>query len=336
MTNGTRLQDLWTLRATCLQSAILTHTFDTAYGAFRDNATLTTLYPQDANSMALLFGLVSPSSAQAQSISTALTKNWTPIGAETPELPGNISPFISSFEIQSHFTVGNTHRALELIRRSWGWYANHPNGTGGSTVIEGYRTNGTFGYRQERGYGYDPSYVSHAHGWGSGPTSALTEFVVGLKIREPAGKVWVVEPRFGDLEEAEGGFVTGLGKFRVGWVNKKGRERYTVGIETPVGTKGSVRLPLEGMGIYMDVVLTVNGEEIGKEGYTQVDGQLVWDVDGGTYDIQVSRWSDAVGAKRSVDEGGHASAGIRINGGRSWMVSALLGLSVLGAVVRGL
>ncbi|RYO26324.1 hypothetical protein AA0111_g8198 [Alternaria arborescens] len=336
MTNGTRLQDLWTLRATCLQSAILTHTFDTAYGAFRDNATLTTLYPQDANSMALLFGLVSPSSAQAQSISTALTKNWTPIGAETPELPGNISPFISSFEIQSHFTVGNTHRALELIRRSWGWYANHPNGTGGSTVIEGYRTNGTFGYRQERGYGYDPSYVSHAHGWGSGPTSALTEFVVGLKIREPAGRVWVVEPRFGDLEEAEGGFVTGLGKFRVGWVNKKGRERYTVGIETPVGTKGSVRLPLEEMGTYMEVILTVNGEEIGKEGYTQVDGQLVWDVDGGTYDIQVSRWSDTVGVKRDDNEGGYASAGIRINGGRSWMVSALLGLSVLGAVMGGL
>ncbi|CAN9188782.1 unnamed protein product [Alternaria alternata] len=336
MTNGTRLQDLWTSRATCLQTAILTHTFDTAYGAFRDNATLTTLHPQDANSMALLFGLVSPSSAQAQSISTALTKNWTPIGAETPELPGNISPFISSFEIQSHFTVGNTHRALELIRRSWGWYANHPNGTGGSTVIEGYRTNGTFGYRQERGYGYDPSYVSHAHGWSSGPTSALTEFVVGLRVVEPAGREWVVEPRFGDLSEAEGGFVTGLGKFRVGWVRKKDGGEYTVGIETPVGTKGSVRLPLEGLGIYMEVILTVNGEEIGKEGYTQVDGQLVWDVDGGTYDIQVSRWSDTVGVKRNDDERGHASAGIRINGGRSWMVSALLGLSVLGAVVGGL
>jgi hypothetical protein len=86
----------------------------------------------------------------------------------------------------------------------------------------------------------------------------------------------------------------------------------------------------------MEVILTVNGEEIGKEGYTQVDGQLVWDVDGGTYDIQVSRWSDSVGVKRDDNEGGYASAGIRINGGRSWKVSALLGLSVLGAVVGGL
>ena len=44
----------------------------------------------------------------------------------------------------------------------------------------------------------------------------------------------------------------------------------------------------------------------------------------------------AVGAKRNDDEGGYASAGIRINGGRSWKVSALLGLSVLGVVVGGL
>ncbi|CAN9451058.1 unnamed protein product [Alternaria alternata] len=44
----------------------------------------------------------------------------------------------------------------------------------------------------------------------------------------------------------------------------------------------------------------------------------------------------AVGAKRNDDEAGYASAGMRISGGRSWMVSALLGLSVLGAVVGGL
>ncbi|KAI4635067.1 uncharacterized protein J4E87_000016 [Alternaria ethzedia] len=111
----------WTSRATALQTTILTHCFDFTYGAFRDNATLTTLHPQDANSMAILFDLIPPSSQTAQDISTALTKNWTPIGAEAPELPGNISPFISSFEIQAHFTLvipTGTTRALELIRRS--------------------------------------------------------------------------------------------------------------------------------------------------------------------------------------------------------------------------
>lgn len=164
LNDTTGLASEWRRRATLLQTAMTMHCFDTAYGAFRDNATTTSLHPQDANSMAVLFSLVDSNTSAASSISTALTRNWTPIGAEAPELPGNISPFISGFEIQAHFTARRADRALDLIRRSWGWYANHPNGTAGSTVIEGYRTNGTFGYRAERGYGYDPSYVSHSHG----------------------------------------------------------------------------------------------------------------------------------------------------------------------------
>ncbi|KAI4952018.1 hypothetical protein J4E91_003480 [Alternaria rosae] len=286
-TSQNHLAEIWTSRATALQTAILTHCFDSSYGAFRDNATLTTLHPQDANSMAILFDLVPPSSKTAQGISTALTKNWTPIGAEAPELPGNISPFISSFEIQAHFTITNqtgTTRALELIRRSWGWYANHRNGTG-STVIEGYRTNGTFGYRQERGYGYDPSYVSHAHGWSSGPTSALTEFVVGLRVVEPAGRKWIVEPRFGDLMRAQAGFVTGLGKFRTGWEKEKGGVGYGVVVETPVGTKGVVRLPVDGIG--GDVTVVVDGRVLGKEQYREEDGRVVFDLEGGVYNIRV-------------------------------------------------
>jgi hypothetical protein len=137
------LSATWNSRAVSLKAAINEYCWDTGYGAFRDNATLTTLHPQDANSMAVLFGVVN--TTRAESISTNLLKNWTPIGAVTPELPGNISPFISSFEIQAHFTIGQTGRALDLIRRSWGWYLNNPLGSQ-STVIEGYLQNGTFGY----------------------------------------------------------------------------------------------------------------------------------------------------------------------------------------------
>jgi hypothetical protein len=279
MDDSTGLAEKWKQQASMLQAAIQKHCFDTSYGAFRDNATATTLHPQDANSLALLFSLISPSSADALRISSALTKNWTPIGAEAPELPGNISPFISSFEIQGHFTVGRADRALELMRRSWGWYANHPNGTG-STVIEGYRTNGTFGYRQERGYGYDPSYVSHSHGWSSGPTSALTEFVVGLGVTGPAGRTWDYKPHFGDLRFAEAGFMTRLGKFRARW-EKIGRG-YNVSLNMPVGTTGVVRLPLEGMG---NATVVVNGEAV--SGVVK-NGHLVLELVGGSYDMRVT------------------------------------------------
>ncbi|KAJ9631871.1 hypothetical protein H2203_000271 [Taxawa tesnikishii (nom. ined.)] len=209
----------YTSRAANLSTAINQYCWDGSYGAFKDNATATTLHPQDANSMAVLFGVVPASSAsnsRAQSISQKLTRNWTPIGAVAPELPENISPFISSFEIQAHFTIGQTNRALDLIRRSWGWYLHNPNGTE-STVIEGYLQNATFGYRSSRGYSYDASYISHAHGWSSGPTSALTNYVLGLSVTDRAGSKWSLKPQFGDLTSVQGGFTTILGKFEAGW-----------------------------------------------------------------------------------------------------------------------
>lgn len=139
---------LWLTRAAALQNATLAHCFDGSYGAFADNATAagTTVHPQDANSMSILFGLVDAQSDTAQDISERLTDNWTPIGPNSPELEGNVSPFITSFEIQAHLTAGQTDRALELIRTSWGWYLNNENGSQ-STVVEGYLINGTFGYR---------------------------------------------------------------------------------------------------------------------------------------------------------------------------------------------
>lgn len=282
LNDTTSLASTWRTRAISLQTALLTHSFDPSYGAFRDNATSTSLHPQDANSLALLFSLVPPNSSTASSISTALTLNWTPLGAQPPELPGNISPFISGFEIQAHFKSRRADRGLDLIRRSWGWYAKHLNGTYSSTVIEGYRTDGTFGYRAERGYENDASYVSHSHGWSSGPTSALTEWVAGLRVTEPKGRRWEVQPGFGDLKRAEAGFKTGLGVFRVKWERRE--EGYGVVVETPVGTRGVVKLPVEGEG--GEVV--VNEVVLGREEYVVEDGQAVFELAGGKYSIRVS------------------------------------------------
>lgn len=232
--------------------------------------------------MAILFGVVDASSSTASSISSRLTENWSPIGAVAPELPENISPFISSFEIQAHLTVGETDRALDLIRRSWGWYANHPNGTG-STVIEGYLVNGTFGYRSSRGYGYDASYVSHAHGWSAGPTSVLTEYIVGLTVTSPAGSTWALRPQFGDVKNAEAGFVTDLGKF----VAKRSRhtDGYTVTVNTPSGTTGEVSLPV----LEKDVIpgVQINGTEPSAV-RLENGNRFVFALEGGEWEIVVT------------------------------------------------
>ncbi|KAL2825113.1 Six-hairpin glycosidase-like protein [Aspergillus pseudoustus] len=230
--------------ASSLRTAITSHLYDPEIGALRDSPN-STLYPQDANAMALAFSLFAPGSTQSESISAYLVSNWTPLGPEAPELPNNISPFISSLELEGHFTSGHADRAIELIRRLWGWYIAHPNGTQ-STVPEGFLVDGSWTYRGDRGYRNDPRYMSHAHGWSSGPTSALTEYAVGLRITEPQGKVWSLRPAsFGlqGLESAQAGFSTALGRFRAEFeVVQKGK-KVKVTWDTPRGTRGWVEVP---------------------------------------------------------------------------------------------
>ncbi|KAL4760675.1 pectin lyase fold/virulence factor [Aspergillus foveolatus] len=241
--------------ASALRTAIATHLYDSAVGAFRDSPN-STLYPQDANSMALAFSFFSQSPLNSSSssnsnltdaarVSSYLESNWTPIGPEVPELPNNISPFISSIELEGHFASGHADRAVQLIRTLWGWYLAHPNGTQ-STVPEGYLVDGSWGYRGDRGYRNDPRYMSHAHGWSSGPTSTLTEYAVGLKITKPKGSEWSLSPAsFGiqGLEEAQAGFTTALGRFKAAF--RVQGKRATVTWDTPAGTKGWVQLPGE-------------------------------------------------------------------------------------------
>ncbi|KAH8816187.1 Six-hairpin glycosidase-like protein [Xylogone sp. PMI_703] len=281
----TGLSSTWLTRASNLRKAINEYCWDGHYGSFKDNATATTLHPQDANSMAILFDVVD-STQKAQEISTKLLKNWTPIGAVTPELPENISPFISSFEIQAHLTIGQTERALDLIRRSWGWYINHPNGTG-STVIEGYLQNGTFGYRSSRGYDYDASYVSHSHGWSSGPTSALTNYVLGLSVTAPSGSSWKLAPQFGDLSSVEGGFTTGLGKYQAKWQNF-GILGYTLEFNVPRSTKGQLVLPTLTWGLFPKIQL--DGKQVNRRRRdVQITGaSVVLEVDGGSHSVHVA------------------------------------------------
>ncbi|THW17031.1 Six-hairpin glycosidase [Aureobasidium pullulans] len=282
----TGLADTYRSRAANLSAAINQYCWDAPFGAFKDNATDTSLHPQDANSMAVYFGVVPASSSlssRGQSISSRLLENWTPIGAETPELPNNISPFISSFEIQAHLTIGQTDRALNLIRCTWGWYLHNPNGTA-STVIEGYLTNGSFGYRNSRGYSYDDSYVSHAHGWSAGPTSALTNYIVGLSVTGRLGSTWTLKPQFGDLKHAQAGFVTSLGKFSAGWNITNGGRSYSLWWNVPAGTIGNVTLPTLPSGKTGKV--SIDGKSFKNKSVSKTNGST-FEIGGGNHSIVV-------------------------------------------------
>lgn len=127
-------------------------------------------------------------------------------------------------------------------------------------------------YRSYRGYNYDPAYTSHAHGWSSGPTSALTFYVLGLTVTSVQGRTWAVAPHLSGLPAAQGGFTTGLGWFGVAW--KRDGATFTLNVEAPAGTTGKVTVPVDGQ-------VSLDGKVV------QVMGRTV-DVTGGKHTIVVS------------------------------------------------
>ncbi|PBP22213.1 bacterial alpha-L-rhamnosidase domain protein [Diplocarpon rosae] len=273
----------WSRQASALKTAVNQLNYDAAAGAFRDNDTDTSLHPQDGNALALLYS-VPPSSAMT-AISNALTKNWISIGALAPELPGNLVGFGQSFEVKGHFAAQQAGRALDLIRRAWGWYLHSPYGTG-STCLEGYLADGSFGYRSKYGYADDSSYTSHAHGWSTGPTDALTSYVVGLTVTAPGGTEWALGPQFGDLTSAEAGFTTPLGKFRAKWALLQGG--YTLAWATPPDTSGVVVLP--GSDGKPATSVKMDGEErvIQAQEVNASSGAIIITVSGGSQSVSVA------------------------------------------------
>jgi hypothetical protein len=53
------------------------------------------------------------------------------------------------------------------------------------------------------------------HGWAAGPTAWLSEYVLGIRIKEAGGAVIEVKPRLGDLDWVEGSLPTPYGMVSV-------------------------------------------------------------------------------------------------------------------------
>lgn len=185
----------WAASAAALKTRINLLLWDKNIGAYRDNPS-NPFYPQDGNALAVWYGVVD-SPAKARSISYALNENWNNIGSRSPEYSfdtswPDISPFASSFEVMSNFVAGYDKRALDLMRMTWGYMLTAPQGTN-STFWERLNPDGSF-----------DSFTSLAHGWSTGPTSALTFYVLGLQPDTVSGQTYHVIPHPGDLTYAEG------------------------------------------------------------------------------------------------------------------------------------
>lgn len=277
----------WSRYAIDIKKAANAGLWDPSANLYRDNDTvpLTNLHPQDGNAWAILSNLTT-SPAQNVNISTALASRWGPYGAPAPEAGATISPFISGFELQAHYLAGQPRNAVQLMKRMWGDFMLDDPRMTNSTFIEGYSTNGDLHYAPYRN---DPR-VSHAHGWATGPTSALTFYATGLQFTNTAGRTWKIAPQLGGLKCAEAGFQSPLGIFEAN-VTALGSDGISVSFETPRNTSGSVVFAYEaGEGGQVTVSKVGEGARLVKRAVIPPGGPgsaEVHDLQGGRYEARL-------------------------------------------------
>jgi hypothetical protein len=140
---------------------------------------------------------------------------------------------------------------VDIIRRQWGYMLDHPEGTK-STFWESFRN-------PQDGCTFCSSYVSLAHAWATGPTTALTSYVLGLQPTAPGGRSFDFVPHPADLRFAQGRITTPRGRVDASW-KVTGNGSYSARLTAPPGAVGRAGVPTFGTRVKVFV-----------------DGRLVWD-----------------------------------------------------------
>jgi hypothetical protein len=219
-------------------------TLDSQAGALRGNRNVAT-HPQDANVAAVTAGLLAGADAD-RALAFVREKLWTPIGTRFAEQgnPLYISPYQGSYELIARLERRDAGGALELIRRLWGHMLRSDPG---STTWEKV---GLDGLPQPNSANPGPlptsrpegeGYVSLAHAWSTGPVTALSEWVLGVRPLQPGYKRWLVDPQPGNLRWAQGQVPTPRGPIVARWQRGDGWFRLTVA--APGATAGDVVVP---------------------------------------------------------------------------------------------
>jgi len=133
-----------------------------------------------------------------------------------------ISTFYGYYVLQARAKAGDYQGAIDVIRNYWGGMLD----LGATTFWEDFDmkwlenagrideitpagkvdVHAAYG-----GYCYVGLRHSLCHGWASGPTSWLSQHVLGITILEPGCKKVKIEPHLGDLKWVEGSYPTPLG-----------------------------------------------------------------------------------------------------------------------------
>jgi alpha-L-rhamnosidase len=128
--------------------------------------------------------------------------------------------------LEAQAKAGDYQTAINNIRQYWGgmldlgattfWEDFNLEEAKNAARIDDIVPPGKLDYHRNTGaYCYIGLRRSLCHGWSSGPTTWLTEHVLGIKVVEPGCKTIKIEPHLGDLQWVEGSFPTPYGVVKV-------------------------------------------------------------------------------------------------------------------------
>ncbi|OAA60513.1 alpha-l-rhamnosidase [Niveomyces insectorum RCEF 264] len=276
----------WRARAAVVGPALLARNFDSSTGAFFDGgscagAAICPTHAQDGNSLAILSGVVpsglSANTSLAESILSYMNQSMArPYGnafydnslvSPGGDFANRVYAFISYFEMAARFetSMNASQGALEQMRRLYGWMATHDPGV---TFWEGIGANGS---------PYEGGFTSMAHGWSTGIVPLLVNYVLGVVPTAPGFREWRVRPiiHTTDLTWASGLVPTPDGGISIQW--QKAQNGFTLLVDTPENSKGTVVLPLvsgasntvsvDGAVVYDEADKQTTGDEQSSRGY---------------------------------------------------------------------
>ncbi len=136
------------------------------------------------------------------------------------------STFYGYYMLKAMAEAGNAQGALNVIREYWGamldlgattfWEDFNIDWLPGASRIDELVPEGKKDIHGDFGaYCYVGLRHSLCHGWASGPTSWLSEYVLGVNVLEPGCKVVQIRPNLGDLKWVEGTFPTPYGDIKI-------------------------------------------------------------------------------------------------------------------------
>ena len=137
-----------------------------------------------------------------------------------------VSTFYGYYVLQARAMAGDYQGAIDVIRNYWGgmldlgattfWEDFDMKWLENAGRIDEITPEGKVDvHAKYGGYCYVGLRHSLSHGWASGPTSWLSEHVLGIKILSPGCREIAVEPHLGDLKWVEGTYPTPLGIIKV-------------------------------------------------------------------------------------------------------------------------